>query len=276
MGKRMKRVLGYAAAGMAFFCFLVKTRTVDRPNMGWMREYDYAHRGLYDNEKGVPENSLLAFGEAVEQGYGIELDVQMTRDGELAVIHDYTLNRLCGDSSQVEDLSLKDLQSYELFGTKERIPSLEEVLKFVDGRIPLIIELKPVGENIRQIAKRTAEVLDKYKGLFCVQSFDPRVLIWLKHNRPDWIRGQLTEYYIKHGNEEIEHMEDFCLHHSLFNVVTRPDYLAYNTEDRECLTLRLCRKLFDAVEVDWTIRDREQYELVKHDGAVVIFEGFQP
>lgn len=276
MGKRMNMVLGYAALGLAIFCFLVKTRTVDRPNISWMKEYDYAHRGLYDNEEGIPENSLLAFGAAVEQGYGIELDVQMTRDGKLAVVHDYALHRLCGNSCQVENMSLKELQSYELFGTKEKIPSLEEVLEFVDGRVPLIIELKPIGGNIRQITKRTVEVLDEYKGLFCIQSFEPRILIWLKHYRPDWIRGQLTEYYIRDGDETIEHMEDFCLHHSLLNVVTRPDYLAYNTEDRDCLTLRLCRKFFDAVEVDWTIRDKEQYEMVKNDGAVVIFEGFQP
>lgn len=276
MGKIAYRLLGFTAAGAILLCFLVKTRTVDRPDVSWLKSYDYAHRGLHNEKAGIPENSLGAFKAAMDQGYGIELDVHLTRDGKVAVIHDYTLNRLCGVSGQVEELTFDQLQSYRIYGTKECIPSLEQVLDYVDGKIPLIIELKPDRGNIGQLSLAAAKVLDKYKGLFCIQSFDPRILIWYRKNRPKWIRGQLAEYYIKHGNDSIHHLEDFCLHHMLFNVAARPDYLAYNTQDRDCITLRLCRKLFDAVEVDWIVSDSKQYQMVKDDGAVVIFEGFRP
>lgn len=276
MGERTNRLLKNGVALAALWGFLVKTRTVDRPETDWMKGYDYAHRGLHDKEKGIPENSLAAFSLAAEKGYGMELDVHLTRDGRLAVIHDSTLDRVCGIDGQVENMTFAQLRECRLCGTKERIPELKEILKLVKGRTPLIIEAKPELGNGELLSLRIAEALDSYEGLFCIESFDPRVLLWFRRNRSQWIRGQLTEYYIRHGNEKIHHLADFCLHHVLFNVAARPDFLAYNTRDRDCLTLRVCRKLFGAVEVDWTVRDKTQYEIVKNDGAVVIFEGFRP
>lgn len=276
MEKKRARLAGTAFAGVLSWLFLAKTRTFRRPDMEWMRDYDYAHRGLHDREKGIPENSLAAFAAAVEQGYGMELDVHLSRDGRLMVIHDASLERVCGVEGKVEDFTCGQLKALSLCGTEERIPTLEEVLALVDGKTPLIVEIKPEKGNTPLLCLGAAELLDKYPGKFCVESFDPRAVRWFRKNRPAWIRGQLTEYFRRHGNTSIFALEDFFLHHVLGNVAARPDFLAYNTEDRHCLTLRMCRKLFGTLEVDWTVRDYKQYETVKKDGAVVIFEGFRP
>lgn len=276
MGKTLHHMLKAGVAGAAAWLYLVKTRMGESREMKLLKRYDYAHRGLHDRGRGIPENSLAAFQEAAAHGYGMELDVHLTRDGEVVVFHDSSLKRMCGADVRIENLTLRELEKYRLDGTQEKIPSLRQVLERIAGKTPLIVEIKPELGNGDLLSLRTAELLDGYDGSFCIESFDPRVLYWFRKNRPDWIRGQLTEYYWKHGNREINSLADFCLHHVLGNVFTRPDFLAYNTLDRKCFTLKVCRRLFGAVEVDWTIRDREQYRKVKEDGALAIFEGFCP
>lgn len=265
---------GTLAAGV--WVFLSKTRTSQREEMNRLKKYDYAHRGLHDKSMGIPENSMAAFRRAMEHGFGMELDVHLTRDGKLAVFHDASLKRVCGADVLIEDLTWEETQKYRLCGTEEKIPSLKQVLKLVDGAVPLIIEVKPERENEAILCERVSELLDTYAGEFCLESFDPRAVFWFRRKRPEWIRGQLTEYFGRHGNTTMNPVLDFVLHNMLFNVFTRPDFLAYNTKDRKNLTLRMCRKLFHAAEVDWTIRSKKQYDLVKADEAVAIFEGFIP
>ncbi|MDD3277704.1 MAG: glycerophosphodiester phosphodiesterase family protein [Lachnospiraceae bacterium] len=276
MYKFMIGMIGAGTLVVGAWLILTKTRITHQEKMKQLIAYDYAHRGLHDLSMGVPENSMAAFARAVQHGYGIELDVHLTRDGRLAVIHDATLNRVCGVNGVVEKLTFRELQQYELCGTTEKIPELKQVLDLVAGAVPLIIEIKPEHENEGVLCERISEVLEHYTGKFCLESFDPRVLFWFRRHRPDWLRGQLTEYFARHGNKTIHPAADFVLHHVMFNLFTRPDFLAYNTKDRRCLTLRMCRKLFHAAEADWTIRDREQFDLVKADGAMTIFENFLP
>lgn len=275
MAKFVRNVLGTVLTGAAAWAVLIKPRTAGRPDLEGLQMYDYAHRGLHDAAAGVPENSLAAFRKAVENGYGMELDVHLTRDGKLAVIHDSNLERVCGAEGRVEDLTWEELQNFRLLGTEEKIPSLSQVLELVDGQVPLIVEVKPVQENHAVLCRRVSEDLEGYAGLFCVESFDPRAVFWFRRNRPDWIRGQLCEYYNRNG-EKMNPVLDFILHHLLTNIAASPDFVAYHVKDRDAVSLKLCRKLYQVQEVSWTIRSQEEYDMVKNDGALAIFEGFIP
>ena len=154
-----------------------------------------AHRGLFDNERGYPENSLPAFERAVDYGYGIELDVQYTKDRELVVFYDDDLFRMCGVKRKVKDCTFEELQRYPLLKSGEPIPLFTDVLDIIDGKVPLIVEIK-TADSWLETTEGTAKILDGYKGCCCVESFHPLVLAWLKKNRPETIRGQLSNHYM--------------------------------------------------------------------------------
>ena len=160
-----------------------------------LRGWKYAHRGLHGES--CPENSLAAFRKARDHGYGVELDVHLLADGNLAVIHDSQLKRMTNLDGKVEDLTTAQLKDCRLGGTEETIPTFQQVLDLYAGRAPLIVELKVSGNNYAKLCSTACRMLDHYKGVYCMESFDPRCVFWLKKNRPDVIRGQLTENYFK-------------------------------------------------------------------------------
>ena len=149
-----------------------------------LTQYRYAHRGLHDEAAGIPENSLTAFRRAAEMGYGAELDVHLTRDGRLVVIHDSDLTRLCGVSRQVEEMTAAELSGLRLRGTEEPIPFLEQVLPLFVDRQPLVIEMK-VARNSVQLVDALCAALEGYRGDYCVECFDPWALYVLRLRRPE-------------------------------------------------------------------------------------------
>ena len=186
---------------LLIICALYILSTICRrgeDRMGALYGWKYAHRGLHGD--GVPENSMEAFRRARENGYGVELDVHLLTDGGLAVIHDSLLMRTTGREGRVEDLTLAQLEEYFLENTMQTIPAFNKVLELFDGKVPLIIELKTAGKNYASLCKAVCEMLDTYEGVFCLESFDPRCVYWLRKNRPDLIRGQLTENFLKSIN----------------------------------------------------------------------------
>ena len=238
--------------------------------LGW----NYAHRGLHDSQ--LPENSLAAFRAAVESGYGIELDVHLTQDGNLAVIHDSLLNRTTGQAGRAEDLTTQDLKNYFLEGTQETIPELMDVLALVQGKVPLIIELKPVDGNHAQLAEAVCRMLETYQGYFCMESFDYRCLVWLRRHRPDIIRGQLAENFFASRNDLPDYVR-FAATHCLTNFLTVPDFVAYRFDHRQKTpTCALSQKLWKAKGVAWTLRSREAFDQAKAEGWIPIFENFRP
>ena len=199
------------------------------------------------------------------------------KDGKLAVIHDASLLRTAGADVYIEDLTAGELENYRLEGTEQRIPLLEEVLPLFVGRAPLIVELKAERGNAAALAAATCAVLDKYKVDCCVESFDPRCLMWLWQNRPDVIRGQLSENFTAHG--DAQHLPGgirWILTNLLLNVRTRPDFIAYRFSDRDNLSLRLCRSLYSVQEASWTIRSKADMDAAEQAGSLVIFENFDP
>lgn len=240
-----------------------------------LRYWVYAHRGLHDKDAGVPENSMLAFRKALERGYGIELDVHLLKDGGLAVIHDSSLKRTAGADVNIEDLTLDQMWNYRLEGTDEMIPTLRQVLDLYNGQAPLIIELKAANGNAAKLAEAVSNSLKHYHGAYCIESFDPRCLTWLKRNRPDIIRGQLSMNFMKYS-AGMGRFVDFILTYLFSNLMTKPDFIAYRFEDRKNLSNLLCLYLWRMQGASWTITKQETFESCVQESLLPIFEQFEP
>ena len=210
------------------YLFAVRGRH-DKKELENLKGFHYAHRGLHG--KGLPENSMSAFKNALDNGYGIELDVHLLKDGNLAVIHDSSLKRTTGMKGYIEALTAEEIKNYFLGGTSQTIPSLKEVLDLFNGKAPMIIELKATRNNHKQLVKAVCDVLENYNGDYCIESFDPRCLMYLKKYRPDIIRGQLSQNFFK-SNEKLSFVIKFLLTHNLLNFLSTPDFIAYKFNDR--------------------------------------------
>lgn len=247
---------------------------VSHPGLEKLRGWNYAHRGLHS--KGVPENSLAAFLTAKEKGYGIELDVHLLKDGSLAVIHDSSLMRTAGVNRKIEDLEAWELDSIHLEGTQEKIPLFSEVLELYDGAAPIIVELKSSGNNQKQLCKRACELLDAYKGVYCIESFDPLCVYWLRRHRPDIIRGQLSDNFLKDKESKFPWIIRLIMSSSASHLIGHPDFTAFNYKERKNLGTLLCRKLWRVQGVAWTIRTKDDLDTAIKENWIPIFENFEP
>lgn len=264
------------ALAVVFLLYLLCLRCSRRRDWSAFRGWRYAHRGFHDKPR-IPENSLPAFRRAVQCGFGAELDVHLMKDGHLAVIHDASLLRTAGADVLIEDLTAEELSAYTLEGTEQHIPLLEEVLPIFAGKAPLIVELKAERGNAEALAAAACKLLDRYRVDYCMESFDPRCLAWLWHNRPDVVRGQLSENFTRHGDgAQLPGAVRWALGNLLLNCYARPDFIAYRFEDRAALSLKLCRGVYGAQEFIWTIRSRAHMDAAEAAGALVIFEQFDP
>lgn len=250
-----------------------------RNQPGWdrLQGVRYAHRGLHDAALGVPENSITAFRRAIERGFGAELDVHLMADGELAVVHDSDLTRVCGKQVLIEDLTVEDLPDCKLMGTGETIPLFREVLELFEGKTPLIIELKVERGNASELTDRVMAALEGWDGTYCIESFHPAALLRLKEKYPNVLRGQLGQNFMR-GSEvgNLAMPARFVLTHLFTTAFTRPDFIAYKWQDRREPSLRLMRALYGVHEVSWTVREKETMDELARDGVSSIFEGFVP
>ena len=256
-----------AGLGYGLLCFLLRGR---RDGPGWekLTGFRYAHRGLHG--PGAPENSLAAFRRAAERGYGAELDIRLTKDGRLAVIHDATLERMCGVPERVADWTAVELSALRLGDTEERVPFLEEVLPLFAGRAPLIVELKTDWRSAAELARRTVECLDRFSIDYCVESFDPRPLLWLRRRRPSVLRGQLSQDFHRHPSGQ-GLWNRLALTNLFYNAFTRPDFVAYRFGEQERPAVRLCRRSGVRMAY-WTLRSWADIILAEQEGALAIFE----
>lgn len=228
---------------------------------------DYAHRGLHGER--VPENSLRAFKLACEQGRGIELDVQLSRDGTVMVFHDYTLKRMTGADQKLRELTAAELQSLSLLGTDQTIPTFAEVLELVDGRVPLLVELK--GENLNTaLCKAVAEHLSAYKGAYCIESFNPLLVRGMRKCLPRVYGGLLYTNVCRDKKKySLLNMAVSCM---LLNWLAKPNFIAYNQLDRRSLPVKLAVGLYRAPRFVWTVRSDEDYRKAHDLGEHPIFE----
>jgi glycerophosphoryl diester phosphodiesterase len=239
-----------------------------------LQGWGYAHRGLHGN--GVPENSMEAFRLALEGGYGIELDVHLMKDGKLAVIHDASLKRTAGVDVKIEDLTADDLANYSLEGTDQTIPLFTEVLDLYAGKAPIIVELKAERGNYAALSEAVCDLMEDYEGAYCLESFDPRVTLWLKKNRPCKCRGQLGENYLRATKAKLPGILKFLLAHQFENFLVLPDFVAFRFSDRKLPGVWIARTLWGVQGVTWTIKTQEDYDTAVKEGWLPIFEGFRP
>ena len=257
--------------------YLLSMMTKRRPKTGFygsLGDHHYAHRGLHAIGAGIPENSLRAFRLAANNGYGAELDVHLSRDGRLVVMHDASLKRTTGANADIPSVTAQVLDQLTLEGTREKIPYLEEVLPLFQGRGPLLIEIKTDNGNHAELTEKVTELLSQYPKLdYMIESFDPRVLRWLKKNRPDIVRGQLSCNFF-HEEKPMNKLERFVLTNMMFNFLTKPDFIAYRFEDRDCLAPGLCKKLWHSQLFYWVVRTQEDANQLAEEDDMIIFEGF--
>lgn len=255
---------------LALYIFLIAPRkTAD------MEEYKnvmYAHRGLHNKERA--ENSMSAFRAAVDGGYGIELDVRLSKDGKLVVFHDDTLERVCGREGKVIDFTAEELAGFKLNQTDDGIPLFSDVLAMVDGKIPLLVEIKEdAGDN--SVSKTTCEMMKGYKGKYIIESFNPISLTTVKKMLPRVTRGILCQQYLKY--EQYRKPLYLILELMLTNVISRPAFIAFNHEHPNAVSLKICRALFGVPTLAWTVRSPEEERVARKNGFDgIIFENYIP
>jgi len=254
---------------LALYFFAVCPRLFRGPDRSPFCGVHYAHRGLFDNETAAPENSLAAIRKAVDAGYGIEFDVQLSKDDIPVVFHDASLKRMCGVDGKVWEYTLDELQKMQLAHSNQTIPTLKSVLETVGGIVPLIIEYKMDRVDTR-VCQLGNDLLKEYQGVYCIESFHPLAVKWYRQNRPDILRGQLSEDFLKRGRKGIAM---FVMTYLLSNFLTRPDFIAYCHRDAKNISRRICRWL-GALSVTWTIKSQEEYESAKSHFELFIFDSF--
>lgn len=254
----------------ALYLFLIFPNLPKR-DIKHLQGYDYAHRGLWNAE--FPENSMAAFRNAVAHGFGMEMDVHLTKDDQLVIFHDDSLKRMCGVDKPICECTLEELRQYRLKGTEEGIPTFDEFLNMVDGRVPLIIEIKS-DKRISELCQRVHARLQQYQGPYCVESFHPLAVQWFRKNAPEVIRGQLANGLYGAAPKDRTWLGR-GLASLIQNVLGRPDFVAYeHTTDRN-LPMILMRIIKPHL-VCWTVRSQHDMDVVRRRYDLQIFEGFLP
>ena len=257
---------GVLLLAAVIYLYMIKpARRVDMSQYG----KKFAHRGLWDEDS--PENSLAAFEKAVDAGYGIEFDIHKTIDGHVVVFHDNTLTRMCGVEGKVEQKTLAELKELRLLGTDQQIPTLEELLALVNGRVPLLVELK--GESAATGLCPVADaILSQYRGDYIIESFNPLLVRWYRKNRSDVVRGQLfCNLNNGKGYKKVVYRLITAL---LTNVLARPHFLARGQDSARNPSFLICKYVFGTPSYVWTVRNPEQIPKDAQEG--MIFEGFLP
>ncbi len=258
-------------AVFALFLFLIAPRMAGKPDMSAFDGAYIAHRGYFDNEKGIPENSLPAFEAAIEKGFAIELDIQLSSDGVPMVFHDADLERVCGVEGKIWDYTAAELAQMKLMGTEETIPTFEETLGLIGGKVPLLVEYKMDKVDTAVCAAGQAP-LDSYEGDYMMQCFDPRALLWYKKNAPHVARGQLAEKFWENEKYAGDPLY-FVLTYMVENVATRPDFISYKYSHKDNISLSLCR-LMGAKTACYTLRSNADFEYVRDEFDMYIFDSF--
>lgn len=265
-------LIGAAVLVILYFLAIMPRLSHRKERKDFLGVY-YAHRGLHDNASGAPENSLAAFRKAVKAGYGIEMDVQLTRDKVPVVFHDFTLERICGKEGKVCDYTWQELKEFKLCDSEETIPGFEEVLRTVKGKVPLIVELKVEWLDI-SVCPVADKLLREYKGLYCVESFNPLVLSWYRRYHNDVVRGQLSDGFTKSG--EFKGILYVLLQNLMLNWVTKPDFVAYNHKYADVPARKICKGLYKNMAAAWTIKSQEELEKARNKFDIFIFDSFIP
>jgi len=257
---------------LSFCVYLFLIRTEKRRGMESLLSKRYAHRGLHNGTRA--ENSLSAFRAAVDAGYGIELDVRLSSDGELVVFHDDTLERVTDREGRVDSYTARELSEIRICDTGDGIPTFREVLDLVDGRVPLLVELKEDAGKYG-VTEKAVEMLREYKGEYMIESFNPLALGRVRKLMPEACRGILSQSFLK--EKKYRTPTHFLLQILALNVICRPHFVAFNIEHSNNTALKLVRRVFGVPTLAWTVRSEAQEKKASEEGfETTIFEAHEP
>jgi glycerophosphoryl diester phosphodiesterase len=243
--------------------------------LDWLTARPVAHRGLHGN--GVVENSLSAAAAAVAANYAIEVDLQLSKDGEVVVFHDETLDRLTAEQGDVVARSAAQLKAIKLKDGEDTIPSLDELLALVAGKVPLVLELKSPWNGDTALATKVADRLADYEGPVAVMSFDPDLVAALKNHAPGLPRGIVAERrylhpYWKFLSAGKKRYLGLLLHF----LRTKPHFVAYAQFDLPAIAPLIARYVFGTPLLSWTVRTEKERAHVTKWVNQIIFEHIRP
>ena len=248
-----------------------------KAELDWIARRPIAHRGLHDKAKGVIENTASAAIAAIEAGYAIECDVQLTADGEAVVFHDFTLDRLTQREGRLDAMGAAALGGVAMRGTQDRIMTFRDWLGLVAGRTPAVIEIKSRFDGDLRLTRRVVEVVNGYSGPFVLKSFDAAIVKALREIAPAIPRGiiamggyEYPDYDLLSASEK--HALANLLHFSL----TKPDFLSWHVSDLPSAAPFLCRSELGLPVMTWTVRTAEDRERARAHADQMVFEGFRP
>ncbi|MCB1492716.1 MAG: glycerophosphodiester phosphodiesterase [Rhodobiaceae bacterium] len=246
------------------------------PGLDWLTARPVAHRGLHDRENGIIENSESAVRAAVEAGFAIEVDIQETSDGEAVVYHDFHLDRLTDQTGRLDAQPLSVLEQIQIKGGTDRIISLQRLLEIVDGKVPLVVEIKSAETGSVRLAQTFCRRIEGYKGPIAGMSFDPQMVETLRRERPFLTRGLISYAY---EDDESEHLSLAVRlgRRLLLPVVTcSPHFIAYGQADLPAIGPWVARRLLGMPVLSWTVRSRDVARRIAPYVDQIIFEGFRP
>lgn len=248
----------------------------------WLSGTPIAHRGLHDETAGAIENSISAAKAAIAKGYAIECDVQLTRDGEVVVFHDDTLERLTSAKGRVDSHDAGELARLSLRGTSDMVPTLREFLSAIDARAPLVMEIKSNFDGDLRLAKSVAEIAARYDGPLIIESFDPDPIAFLRAEGATLGVTHVPLGIVAQARYEADEWPDLSnarrMELKSFSHFsrTRPDFLSWNVSDLPHAIPLLCREGLKIPVTVWTVRSREQAEFALKWSDQIVFEGFAP
>jgi glycerophosphoryl diester phosphodiesterase len=242
-------------------------------DLAWLTARPIAHRGLHDAERGVIENTATAFAAAIDADYAIECDLQLTRDGEAVIFHDATLDRLTTREGILINHSVSELKAMTFKASSDRIQTLGELLGQVQGRAPLLIEIKSQWDGNEKLVRRTIEVVRGYHGTFALMSFDPKVIDLVRTLAPEFPRGIAADKATHSDYDSLPAGERLKLRELAHLPETQPDFISYQFRDLPYLPVANFRRTGPVIT--WTIRSRQDAATALRYSDQITFEGFR-
>lgn len=238
-------------------------------NRKWISQLPISHRGLFNN-KTIPENSIKAFQNSIDNRYAIELDVRITKDNKIVVFHDANLKRMCGVSKKVSKCTYEDLRKYKLLDTNEHIPLLNDVLKLTEDKVGLLVEIK-CGLGYVKISKHVHQILKKYKGDYAIQSFSPFCVKWFERHAPEITRGQLAT------KSDIYFPTSKFFEKLRFFNYNKPDFISYGINYLPNKYIdKILKENKSCLLIAWTIKNDEQKQKAQKHCDNYIFDHIRP
>ncbi|UCB45844.1 MAG: glycerophosphodiester phosphodiesterase [Spirochaetota bacterium] len=237
----------------------------------WLVRKPIAHRGLHSGDSECPENSLKAFERAMRKGLPFELDVHLLLDGHVCVFHDSNTKRMTGINRSIKELSYRDIKQMPLLESDQKIPLLEEVLSLIQGKVPILVEIKNRGE-IGPLESACFKLLSKYRGNYAVVSFNPQTLHWFRKNFPEALRGQLAGEF---KDKTVPMFRKMLLKNLLYNGISKPHFIGYDVKYLPNIKVALHRKRGIQI-IGWTVRSFEELISVRSFCDNIVFEGLDP